>query len=82
MNFFTRLFLRFRDRHDSAWAPTGYSRKFDHVGHDEAKASDAARRADLHAKRSRKAAADRALPKAPRKRLPANVAPMRKTGTR
>lgn len=57
-----RLYVRFRDRHDPAARVTGYSQRFH--GHDQQKAVDASKRADQHAKVSRKAAAQRALPRA------------------
>ncbi len=62
MNLLRRLYLRFRDRHDPAARTTGYSRKFDHAGHDEAKAVEAVKRAEQHAVARRKAAAKR-IPK-------------------
>lgn len=78
MTWLTRLYLKWRNRTDSAWKPTGYAYRFD--GHDEAKAVQAATRAAVEAENRRLLAAQRCQPaKAAQKPKRAeNVVAMRK----
>jgi hypothetical protein len=71
MSWFSSLYLKWHDRADTAWKPTGYLYRF--TGHDETKAGRAITRAAIEQQQRRLLARKRGEPNPPKVRLKARA---------